>query len=228
MTISNDLQDSLEARVARKLSPAFSAAQRIIADELSNADMDIVAVQGLPLTTWDSIAAEMQRAIRPELERAYMEAANEFSDALMYGLNEKALSTAAQQWAATYSYDLVTSINETSRTRLNSVLTSFAEAPMTNRELQQELASIFGVRRSQTIAITEITRAAAEGQAFVARELGLQGVRMIPIWETRRDERVCPTCGPRDNMVQGSNWFMLPPAHPNCRCGVRYEYNAAR
>jgi hypothetical protein len=226
MTISNDLQDSLESRIARRLSSAMTTSQRMIADELSNADMDTIAVQGLPLDTWDAIAAELQKAIRPELERAYMESANEFSDSLMYGLNEAALSSAAQGWAASYSYDLVTSINETSHTRLTSVLTQFTEGSMTNRELMQELSGIFGSRRSQTIAITEITRAAAEGQAYVARELGLQGVSMIPIWETRRDERVCPTCGPRDNMVQGSNWFMLPPAHPNCRCGVRYQYNA--
>lgn len=222
-TITDGLQNQLEERTARVLGPAFRDARRLIADELEAAQLRGDSLVDLPLDAWDSIASELENVIRPQLERAYIEAAQELSDGIGYGVDDMLLQTAAQQWAATYSFDLVTGMNATSKERLASVLSDFFAAPMTNRELSERLAAIYGPRRANTIAITEVTRAAAEGQAWVARQLGQAGARMIAIWETRLDEFVCPVCGPRHGTAQGTGWFMLPPAHPNCRCGVRYE-----
>ena len=47
-------------------------------------------------------------------------------------------------------------------------------------------------------------------------------------WLTADDERVCPVCGSVDGDKVGmhekfSNGHDLPPAHPNCRCGIAYE-----
>lgn len=224
MTVSEGLQNEYERRTARALGPAFRESRQRITAVLDDALLRQEDLKDIPLDVWDDLASELQRAIRPQLEAAYLEAAQELSDALGYGLDDMALASAAQKWAATYSFDLVTGINATSRERLAVVLTDFFAAPMSNRELQEKLAAIYGPRRANTIAITEVTRAAAEGQAWVARQLGQAGVTMFPIWETRLDEFVCPVCGPRHDTAQGTGWFMLPPAHPNCRCGVRYQY----
>lgn len=222
MTVSGGLQDTLEERTARAMGPAFREARRLIEADIALSPID-EPITDLPLSTWDSIASELENVIRPRLEAAYIEAALELSDGISYGVDDMALHLAAQGWAEAYSRNLVTGMNATSRDRLAGVLTDFFAAPMTNRELTERLTSIYGPRRANSIAITEVTRATAEGQAWVARQLGLAGARMIPIWETRLDEFVCPVCGPRHDKAQGDGWFMLPPAHPNCRCGVRYQ-----
>ncbi len=224
MTASEGLQNQFEERTARALGPAFRDARQRITGVLDDALLREEDLTDIPLDVWDDLASALQSAVRPQLEAAYIEAARELSDTVNYGLDDMALATAAQAWAATYSFDLVTGINATSKERLSSVLMDFFAAPMTNKELQEKLGAIYGPRRANTIAITEVTRAAAEGQAWVARQLGQAGVTMIPIWETRLDEFVCPVCGPRHDTAQGTGWFMLPPAHPNCRCGVRYQY----
>lgn len=224
MTITGGLQNQLEERTARAMGPAFRNARRSITAVLDEALLREEDLTEIPLDVWDQLASELQRAIRPQLETAYIEAAQELSGGIGFGVDEMALASAAQKWAATYSFDLVTGINATSKERLAGVLTDFFAAPMSNRDLQEKLAAIYGPRRANTIAITEVTRAAAEGQAWIARQLGAAGVSMIAIWETRLDEFVCPVCGPRHDTAQGTVWFMLPPAHPNCRCGVRYDY----
>jgi hypothetical protein len=42
------------------------------------------------------------------------------------------------------------------------------------------------------------------------------------IWQTMEDERVCPECGPLDQLtrkqVEEEDSFAEPPLHPNCRC----------
>jgi len=226
MTITEGLQNQLEERTARALAPAFRDSRRLISEQLEAALGRGETLADLPLDAWDNLAASLEEAIRPRLEAAYIEAARELSDALAYGLDENALELAAQGWAEAYGFDLVTDINATSRDRLSSVLTDFFAAPMNNQELSERLTAIYGPGRANTIAITEVTRSAAEGQAWVARQLGAAGVTMIPIWETRLDEFVCRVCGPRHDTAQGTSWFMLPPAHTGCRCGVRYQYLA--
>ena len=49
--------------------------------------------------------------------------------------------------------------------------------------------------------------------------------RIQIIWFTRDDERVCPICEPLHSFTQ-RKWRQVapngPPAHPNCRCWLRY------
>jgi len=52
------------------------------------------------------------------------------------------------------------------------------------------------------------------------------GDGLVPVWITARDDRVCPICGPLDSQ-RYEHWRDSfpsgPPAHPNCRCGLRYD-----
>jgi hypothetical protein len=84
--------------------------------------------------------------------------------------------------------------------------------------------------RSETIARTEIMRAANAGQREAWQEAARQGLlrrdEWNRVWKTTDDERLCDECGPMDEETvafdgefQGGD----PPLHPNCRCTVRLE-----
>lgn len=92
--------------------------------------------------------------------------------------------------------------------------------------------------RAELIARTETMTALNEGRAAMIQEVVETGLvletELIKTWATAKDERVCPVCGPMDGESIGRNeTFVLPdateieqpPAHPNCRCVVTYDYN---
>lgn len=78
------------------------------------------------------------------------------------------------------------------------------------------LAPIFSEARAEMIATTEVTRAFQNGNDLVWLATGYIQFHQ---WNTQRDERVCPICGPKDG-----NIYVIggeaPPAHPRCRCWV--------
>jgi hypothetical protein len=84
--------------------------------------------------------------------------------------------------------------------------------------------------RSETIARTEIMRAATAGQREAWEEAARQGLlrrdEWNRVWKTTDDERLCNECGPMDeewvafnDEFQGGD----PPLHPNCRCTIKLE-----
>ena len=223
MTITTQLQDELEEQMARRMAPVMRDARRKIRNQLRGADLDDIALADLDVQVWDDITVAFERILEDELSQAYIAAANEFADSIGYHVPQDLLEEAAAGWAQTTAFNLAQGLNRTSQNRLSTLLTQFNQGSMTNRELMRRMGKIFGPDRASVISVTEVTRAAAEGQSWVARQLGAAGVEMIAIWYTMQDEMVCPVCGPRHDMAQGTNWFMLPPAHPNCRCGVRFE-----
>lgn len=91
------------------------------------------------------------------------------------------------------------------------------------KDLTRELERYYSPVRAEMIAVTETTRSVVQGEREAVWQMQKEsGLRMIPIWLTAQDDRVCPICGPRHKQViEGSNF---PPAHPRCRCGVAYEY----
>lgn len=93
-------------------------------------------------------------------------------------------------------------------------------------------------QRAELIARTETMTAINEGRASMMQEVVDTGLlletEVTKTWATAKDERVCPVCGPMDGVsVQRNETFVLPdateieqpPAHPNCRCVVTYDYN---
>ncbi len=82
---------------------------------------------------------------------------------------------------------------------------------------------MFSPVRAERIAVTETTRAVVEGErAYVAELERETGQRMIPIWMTANDERVCPICAPRNEKPIKDGVY--PPGHVGCRCGVGWEF----
>ncbi len=149
----------------------------------------------------------------------------------------------AQAWARQYTFDLVRGLQDTTQEQvqaniasLQKDLSDFFEKPTTLSEIrgnigkyipdwQDRLGRVWSSdERAKMIATTEITRASVQGDLDSVRFLSTDyGIDMIPIWQTSRDEKVCPICGPLHNKRQGDEWSDPPPAHVNCRCAISFE-----
>ena len=92
-------------------------------------------------------------------------------------------------------------------------------------------------QRGYLIARTELAFGYNKGEYLAIKQAQDRGYlgKMVKVWCTADDERVCSSCGPMDGKVIAlddefdfdtrlDNWTRLtPPLHPNCRCGVLYE-----
>lgn len=130
----------------------------------------------------------------------------------------------AVQWARSHAARLVTGITEVTRRRLRKEIAEFVQNTETINQLAKRIKAAdgaFGARRAKTIAVTEVTRAFAEGNRIAWAKSEVVEARR---WNTNVDERVCPICGPLHNVVVGLDESFpgvdddAPPAHPNCRC----------
>ena len=99
----------------------------------------------------------------------------------------------ARDWARRYSYDLVSLLDDNSRVMLQEAVSRWVESGAPMDALVDDVARIFGTERAKLIAVTEATRAYAEG-SFTGYEAA--GFNRRPPEADR------------------------PPAHPGCRCWV--------
>ena len=128
----------------------------------------------------------------------------------------------AAEWASQYTFDLVRGINETTRRRLQAAVDEWFRNGLPLHALRQELTSVFGEKRAQSIAQTETTRAAAIGSQIGYEQ---SGVVIGKEWVTVITD-VCPVCEPLHGRQVGLNeefepGYALPPRHVNCRCFIR-------
>lgn len=107
------------------------------------------------------------------------------------------------------------------------------------RRTQDRIATIRR-RRARNIARTETAYAYNFGQFEAMREANQQqifgaGVAIKKRWWAQQDERTCPWCEPLHDTVIGLEETFpgrtkrvpstyVPPAHPQCRCLILYEY----
>lgn len=136
----------------------------------------------------------------------------------------------AEQWATQYTADLAEAIVDTTRDRLMAAIEAERQGMLDEAEAIREEA--FGAARAESVGITETTRADTLGQRFGAQSLARDGITMTAFWVAERDGKVCPICQRMDGQPE-SLWEYLepelaggPPAHPNCRCGLRWEQTA--
>ncbi len=133
-----------------------------------------------------------------------------------FKLDPGSAGAAGRKWARSYSRDLGDQLFVTSVNKLADARTA-GEDP--------DLERIFGRERAEAIAITEVTRANTEGErrakAAIEEALELE----IPAFWQVLDGEACKVC----LGLNGQNLETLPrqyrngpPAHPSCRCFVRY------
>ena len=140
------------------------------------------------------------------------------------------VNTAVTEWARKYTYDLVGGLTATSRKALGAQLAAWIESGQPLPDLIGRLESVYGETRAKTIAVTEATRAYAEGNKVAWDE---SEVTAGYEWMTAQDELVCLICGDgklglAGKRVRKGEMFKSslhpagelagPPAHVNCRC----------
>lgn len=143
------------------------------------------------------------------------------------GVNWNLANHAAAHWAEQYSHELVSGINDTSRSVLQHTLSAWISAKGSRAELYSLLEATFGKQRAALIGSTEATRAFTEGAFTTYEQAGFNRrppedsrppahprCRCRPavikdngmwyyIWLTAADEKVCPICSPRNETIIG-------------------------
>ena len=137
------------------------------------------------------------------------------------------VNSAVMDWVRDYSFALsfsgAMSITAATEKVLQREIANFVETgDMTITQLGNRLAPMFDATRAEMIAVTEVTRAFAEGNRLAWQESGVVERKR---WNTANDELVCPICGPLNGTVVDIDGLFDsnydgPPAHPRCRCWI--------
>ena len=101
--------------------------------------------------------------------------------------------------------------------------------PEQARNIQAKYAERVHRIRANTIAQTEMAYAYNYGEQMAVEQAIKDGLigSADKEWSTAEDERVCKHCGPLDGETVPLDGVFsigkkLPPAHPNCRCAIKY------
>ena len=127
--------------------------------------------------------------------------------------------------------DLVKGVSQATRDDIKELVEkTFTDPSLDVHDLADQIEEIVDDKqRAETIARTEVMKAANEGQLSAwtqAEEEGLLTGNEQKEWITTPDDRLCPICEPMDGVtvpldedfdVDGDQ-IDGPPAHPNCRC----------
>jgi len=173
------------------------------------------------------LAAMLQSALMGELLSVALNVAQGLGEEIGPDYGED-LSNVAAQWARTYTYGLVSSITEKTRAVIANAITAYQTTPgMTRAQVEKLLQSAFSPRRAETIAITEITRAASAATSAYQQQLASNGLTFVRIWRSDNDDIVCPICNPLNGKAE-DKWTDQfpdgPPAHPRCRCSTTLKW----
>jgi hypothetical protein len=219
---NGDAKDRWERRILRLM-------RKRLGDQMK----DVLKILGWPPdfdnldeAFWESATGQMITDLRPMIEAMATDASQTMIESTGVGVDWALVAQDASQWATRYTFDLVRGVTETTREALRRKIAAFVETPgMTREQLEESLRPLFGDARASMIAVTETTRAYAEGERETARRAQEQGFRLEPKWHTANDELVCNICGPNEGKLQTEGWTVdWPPAHVNCRCWVTHEW----
>lgn len=211
---------SWENEIARRLAKIFRKFKNK-AKRLAKGGAQVI-----PESFFRDLSSEERASLYPVIESIYKGQGQALAEEYAIGIDWGNVNEAAREWARQYTFELVKGIDGTTRKHLRDSIAAFFEDEMTIGDLEDLLMSgnLFGPTRAEMIAVTEVTRAGARGEVetmeYLRREYGLESVA---VWQTNRDEMVCPICGPRHDQPRGTNWDEPPPAHPRCRCWIVHE-----
>lgn len=147
------------------------------------------------------------------------------------------INASAQRWAREYARQMIGDLNGVTRDTLIQVLTTYIETPgYTIQDAVLDIGrGVLSEERARTIAVTEVTRAYAQGQIQTGLDMeeAFPGLKMVKTWFTNNDgERVCAVCRPLHGKTVpfNSGWgangesdpdgLVSPPSHPRCRCWI--------
>ena len=209
----------IESRLARVLSKDLHGELSHLLDMLG----DPPDLSKVPAEYWNNGWRGIQKDVEPILLDVFMTQAQAQMNTIGVGVDWALVNTHAVNWARDHSAALLRQLFDRTYEGVSTLVPEAFRQGWTMRELTTALERYYSPVRAEMIAITETTRAAVEGErAFVAQLEKDGGFQMVPVWVTDEDDRVCPICKPRDRKPITNGMF--PPAHPNCRCYVDYEW----
>ena len=211
-----------EAQLARAIA-GLSSRQRI---SLLRIMGDPPKLENVPPEYWNGQFTEWMGVMTPELESIFVDSAElMIADFPGLGVDWNMVNQSAADWARRYGSTLVRDIDARTLQGVRDAVGDFYEQGLTLGQLREKLGRWYGPNRASTLATTETTRAAVEGERGITDDLARQGIVMVEVWQTNNDELVCPLCGPHHGKTEGDGWTRGdgPPAHPNCRCWTTHE-----
>lgn len=136
------------------------------------------------------------------------------------------LDTAAREYAARRSAELVKDLADTTLEGLRAVITRGVEEGMSTDQLADEIDTlgVFGEARAETIARTELAGAHVQGNVEGWRATGEVEKKESILGDLHNIDDQCDDCadagavGLEDEFVPG---YDFPPYHPNCICDVK-------
>lgn len=229
---------------AKQIGRAFAAqGKALLAAEL---------VQGSWLETWDMVAGgdasdlllgAVQAAAGAGMEAGAAAMAKQFELDTAFNLRNPRAITYLKQHGAAW----ITGINDTTRSRIQTIVAEGAERGLSYTEIANILEDTFaefaptgdklvnlllgdkGRSRAELIAITELGQGYERGNEIVVEDLVAGGLKMQKKWLTTGDGKVSDGC--RNNQAQG--WIavedafqsgdMTPLRFPGCRCTCLYR-----
>ena len=209
-------RDKLESEYTRALARLLKKYGGNLLEKMG----DPPSFNNVPPEFWDDEARALLEVMRPFGSKVYLDAARMMiAEGLDIGIEWTLVNEAAADWAAQNTNKWIMKMVDDDRNAVRRGVERYYREGLTRGELETQLLRNFTPERASRIAVTEITRAASEGEQQIARELAKQGIIMTPVWQTNNDEivRKCPICWPRHGKEIKDGVF--PPGHPNCLPG---------
>jgi hypothetical protein len=135
------------------------------------------------------------------------------------GIAERQAMAAA--YADARATEVASKLTDNMRVEIDALTDARGRGELSPAEFERRAVNVFSRGRAETLATTEVTRAASAGESAAVEVARAKGNGLIAVWQTERDASVCPICKPLDQEpveVWEKEHPSGPPAHPNCRC----------
>lgn len=215
---------TFERRMARAVYRRFKKQKERLVFWLSSRYMKTIPIE-IPFDIWD--LPEDEAEIIRVYKNSYIHGIGLIDDSILMGLDYSVFNEKAAAWAKKKAGELIKQVDDTSKKAVQTAVSSFVETPgMTLKDVIDNIP--FEPKRAERIAATEITNAYGKANLDAGLEMKKEfpDVRVVKIWYTNQDEKVCDICDGLDGEEveieeQFSGGYDSPAAHVNCRCWMQ-------
>lgn len=219
-----DLQNRAkrESEFARKTSSLMGRHRRELSDLLGTPP----DARNVPASFWEKVKKESEEEFSAILLLIFLDSYAQHSPSDSGTIFRSFGDRLGSQWSEGRAKALASGYADNSREMLDRVSAGWKVDPENlpaKSKVSQDLFSVFGPDRAEGIAITEGTNAITAGSESAVGQSG--GLSEDDFWITEDDAKVCPICAPLHETPRPV-WRLKfpsgPPAHPRCRCYIRY------